>query len=134
MEEKPIEIKQVSEREIRVGENILYLRENNILDITNVGEIDEKTAIAMKEALLKLMNMVEGKVHALTDLNKAGKTTPQARNIFRGLAEHEKAGKVAQVGMHPVARVLGAFVMGVSKKKDFRFFKTREQALVWLKQ
>ena len=122
------------DREIWVGENRLYLGEDNILDITNVGEIDEKTAIAMKEALLKLMNMVEGKVHALTDLNKAGKTTPQARKIFQGLAEHEKAGKVAQVGMHPVARVLGSFVMGVSKKKDFRFFKTREEALAWLKQ
>ena len=134
MEEKEVEVRQVSEREIWVGESRFFLGEDNILDITNVGEIDEKTAIAMKEALLKLMNMVEGKVHTLTDLNKAGKTTPQARNIFQGLAEHEKAGKVAQVGMHPVARVLGSFVMGVSKKKDFRFFKTREEALAWLKE
>lgn len=122
------------DREIWVGENRLYLGEDNILDITNIGEIDEKTAIAMKEAVLKLMNMVEGKVHTLTDLNKAGKTTPEARKIFQELAEYEKQGKTVLFGMHPVARVLASFVMGVSKKEDMRFFKTKEEALAWLKE
>ena len=134
MEEKPFEIRQVSEREIWLGENRLHLGEDNILDIINVGEIDEKTAIAMEEAVLKLMNMVEGKVHTLTDLNKAGKTTPKARKIFQELAEHEKQGKNAFFGMHPVARVLASFFMGPSKKKDMRFFKSKDEALVWLKE
>ncbi len=122
------------DREIWVGENRLYLGEDNILDITNVGEIDEKMAIAMKEAVLKLMNVVEGKVHTLTDLNKAGKTTPQARKVFKELAEYEKQGKNAFWGMSPVARVLASFFMGITKKKDVRFFKTREEALAWFKK
>ena len=122
------------DREIRVGENRLYLGENNILYITNIGEIDEKTAIAIKEAVLNVANMVEGKVHTLTDLNKAGKTSPEARKVFKELAEQEKQGKVALFGMHPVARVLASFFMGISKKKDMRFFKTKEEALAWLKE
>jgi len=134
MEEKVVEIKQVSEREIWVGENRLYLEEDNVLFVTNTGEIDEKIAIEIKEAVLKLMNMVEGKVHTLTDLNKAGKATPQARKVFQELAEHKKQGKNAFYGMHPVARVLAAFFMGMSKKKDMGFFKTKEQALAWLKE
>ena len=134
MEEKVVEIKQVSEREIWVGENRLYLGEDNVLCITNTGEIDEKIAIEIKEAVLKLMNMVEGKVHTLTDLNKAGKTTSQARKVFQELAEHEKQGKNAFYGMHPVARVLASFFMGASKKKAMRFFKTKEEALAWLKE
>ncbi len=134
MEEKPIEIKQVSEREIWVGENKLYLGEDNILDITNVGEIDEKTAIAMKEALLKLMNMVEGKVHTLTDLNKAGKQSLKARKIKQEISESSKTGKLAVFGSHPVARVIASFIMGVTRKKDMRFFKTEEEAIVWLKE
>jgi len=121
-------------REIWVGENRLYLGEDNILYITNIGEIDEKTAIAMGEAVLKLVNMVEGKVCTLTDLNKAGKTSPEARKVFKELAEHEKQGKNAFFGIHPVAGVLASFFMGITKKKDMRFFKTKEEALVWLKE
>ena len=121
-------------REIHIGKNTLYLTEDNILCITNIGEIDEKTAIAMKEAVHSLMNRVEGKVHTLTDLNKARKISPEARKVFKELAEHEKQGKNAFFGMHPVARVLTAFFMGLSPKKDMRFFKTKEEALAWLKE
>ena len=39
MEEKA-EIKQVSEREIWIGENKLYLDEDNIYYIVTVGDID----------------------------------------------------------------------------------------------
>ena len=122
------------DREIWVGENRLYLDEDNILYVTNIGEIDEKIAIEIKETVFKLMNMVEGKVHTLTDLNRAGKSTSQARKVFQELAEHEKQGKNAFYGMHPVARVLASFFMGASKKKGMRFFKTKEKALAWLKE
>jgi len=125
---------EIKDRKIRVGENRLYLGEDNILYITNIGEIDEETAIAIRDAVLKLMNMVKGKVHTLTDLNKAGKASPEARKIFNELAEHEKQGKNAFFGMHPVARVITSFFIGVSKKKDMRFFKTKEEALAWLKE
>ena len=122
------------DREIWVGKNRLYLGEDNIVYVTNVGAVDEKMAITIKEAVLKLMNMVEGKVHTLTDLNRAGKTLPAARKVFQELADHEKQGKNAFFGMHPVARVLAYFFMGMSKKKDMRFFKTKEEALAWLKE
>jgi len=122
------------DREIWVGGNRIYLGEDNILDIINVGEIDEKTAIAIKEAIQKLMNMVEGTVHTLTDLTRAGKTTPEARKVFNTLIEHGIQGKTAYLGMNPVARVLAYFVMGSSRKEDMRFFKTREEALAWLKE
>ena len=112
----------------------MYLDDNNILNITNIGEIDEKIAIKMKEAVRKLTNMVDGKVHTLTDLNKAGKTTSKARKIFQELANQGGPGKTALFGMHPVARVLASFVMGASKREDMRFFKTKEEALAWLKE
>ena len=122
------------DREIWVGKNRLYLGEDNIIHVANVGEVDEKMAIAIKEAVLKLMNMVKGKVHTLTDLNRAGKTLPAARKVFQELADHEKQGESAFFGMHSVARVLASFVMGTIKKKDMRFFKTKEKALAWLKE
>ena len=122
------------DREIWVGENRLYLGEDNILCFANVGEHDEKIAIGCKEAILKLFNMVDGKVHGLIDLSKAGKQSPEARKIWKEISELEKTGKVALFGMHPVARVIASFVMGVSRKKDMRFFKTKKEALAWVKK
>ena len=122
------------EREIWVGENRYYLGEDNILYITPVGEFDEEIALAVKEVMLKFFNMVEGKTNLLVDLNKAGKHSSEARKIVKEFTEHEKAGKVAVFGLHPVARVLASFIMGISQKKDMRFFKTKEEALAWLKE
>ena len=90
MEEKPVEIRQVSEREILVGENKLYLGKDNIIYSTIVGEIDSEIAIALDEATLKLMNMVEGKVNVLTDNNNAGTPSSEARKIMQEFILHEK--------------------------------------------
>ena len=122
------------DREIWIGENRMYLGEDNILYVTVVGDIDEKTAIAMKEADRKFKNLAEEKFDVLGDLNKAGKPSPEARNIWKGMTEDDKTGKVALFGLHPVARVIASFFMGLSRKKDMRFFKTKEEALAWLKE
>ena len=122
------------DREIWVGENRLYLGEDNTLHISDVGKVDEKIAILGKNAAFKLISMVEGKVNVFIDINQAGKQSPEARKIWKEFSEHEKFGKIALFGMHPVARVLASFVMGTTKKKDLRFFKTKEKALAWLKE
>ncbi len=122
------------DREIWVGESRTYLGEDNVLYTTVVGEVDENAAIAIREGHLKFMSMVEGKVNSLVDLNKAGKQPPKARKIGIEMFEHERIGKVALFGLHPVARVIASFVMGVTRKKDIRFFKTREEALAWFKE
>jgi len=122
------------EREIWVGENRIYLGEDNMLSLTILGEVDEEIEIGINEACLKLMNMVEGRVNTLIDLNKAGKTSLGARKRQVEISGHEKTGKVALFGLHPVARVVASFFMGISQKKDVRFFKTREEALAWLKE
>ncbi len=122
------------DREIWVGKNKLYLGEDNITYFVLVGEHDENMASACGEAFLKLINMGEGKVNALGDLNKIEKQSPEARKIWKEVSEPEKVGKLALFGMHPVARVIASFVIGTTKKKDMRFFKTKEEALAWLKE
>jgi len=134
MEEKEAEVRQVSEREIWVGESRFCLGEDDILYETIVGKQDEKTVIAALEYHNKFKNMVEGKMKMLLDINKAGQVSSGARKIGKETFEDEKVGKVAFVGFHPVARVIASFVMGVTRKKDMRFFKTKEEALAWLKE
>ena len=121
-------------REIWVGENRLYLGEDNILYVTLVGEQDEKTPIVLKEAIDKTKNIVEGRVNVLIDLNKAGRPSSRGRKAGQEVLEDERIGKVAFCGLHPVARVIASFIMGVTRKKDMRFFKTEKEALAWLKE
>lgn len=125
---------QEKEREIRAGENRIYLGEDNILYFINVGEIDEKTAQEGVEAMAKAASMGEGTVNYFIDLNKAGKTTPEARRILKEYTEKYVKGKLAFWGLHPVARVLASFFMGITRKENMRFFKTKEEALAWLKE
>jgi len=122
------------DREAWIGENYTCLSADNIMYTTIVGEVDKSIAITIREAHLKFMNMVDGKVDSLVDLNKAGKQPPESRRIGVEMFEHEGMGKVALYGLHPVARVIASFVTGVTKKEDVRFFKTKEEALAWLKE
>jgi hypothetical protein len=132
--EQEVKIEQVSEREFWVGGDTLYLGEDNIFYVTSVGEANEKKAIAIKDVFLRLLNVAEGELNLLIDINKAAKHSSEARKVWQELSEHKKFRKIALFGLHPVARVLAYFVMGVSKKKDLRFFKTKEGALAWLKE
>ncbi|MFH1347696.1 MAG: STAS/SEC14 domain-containing protein [Candidatus Margulisiibacteriota bacterium] len=124
---------EAKNREIRAGKNTIYLDEDNILHFINVGEIDEEIARQSADAMGKVAAMGKGTVNYLIDLNKGGKTTPEARKILREYTESQVKGKLAFWGLHPVARVLASFFMGIAKKKDMRFFKTEEEALKWLK-
>lgn len=121
------------DNEIKIGENKLYLGEKNILYETIIGDITDEVAIATRDATYKLMDDVDGKLNVLIDINKTGKPSKKARNIFKEFLDHERWGKVAIFGMHPVARMVATFGIGVSHKQDVRFFKTKEEALVWLK-
>ena len=121
------------EREIWIGKNRLFLSKGNILVYTLNGEINKEIVIAMNEAALELADLVEGRVNVFVDLNNAGKSSPEARKIGSEYLSNEKYGKIAYFGLHPVARVLTSFFMGISKKKDMRYFKTKEEALAWLK-
>ncbi len=122
------------EREIMLGKNRIYLGEDDIFYLTLVGDIDEKMALEFKEVIFEL-NRRFGKKrrNSVIDINKAGNVSSEARRVFRELSEDDEigSGKAAIFGMHPVARVIASFFIG-SRDKNQRFFKTREEAMVWL--
>jgi len=134
MEEKSVELKHVSEREIWVGENRFYLGENDILYETIVGQADDEMGMFMEEATDKLKKKAGRQVDVLIDVNRAGKPSPKTRARAKKTFEDEGIGKVAIFGVNPVGRVISSFVIGVTKKKDLRLFKSKEDALAWLKE
>jgi hypothetical protein len=120
--------------EIWVGKSRFYLGEDNIIYAYPVGEIDEKTAYTIKKSIINLAKLADGKANSLVDLNRLGRPSMKARRIGKKALEHEKVGKLAFYGLHPVAKMLASFVMGVTKNKEMRLFETREEALAWLKE
>jgi hypothetical protein len=134
MEEKPVEIKQISEREIWAGESRFYLGEDDIMYVEISGNYDLKVAFELRTAFLKLLHGVEGRVNLIVDSSRGGKPSQDARKVFAEMMEDERCGKIAVVGMNPVARVIASFVLGSSKNKNTKIFKTKEEALAWVKE
>jgi hypothetical protein len=125
------------DREIWIGENRLYFGEDDIIYITIVGEIDDKKASEIKMAILEFNRSFGKKIRkSLTDITMARKVSYKARRIFKELSEDDEigGGKGAIFGLHPVARVLASFFIGGPKNQDQRFFKSKKEALAWLKE
>jgi hypothetical protein len=126
-----IEFRQINDKEFWIAENHTFL-ENNIIYVIAIGLQTDEIALEHLKVHKILVNQVQGKVNYLIDLNKAGKSTPNARKVWQKVSEDPDTNKVALFGIHPVARVLASFVMSVSNKKDMLFFKTKEDGLKWL--
>ena len=122
------------DREIWVGENRFYLVEDDIMYVETSGNYDLKGSFELRDAFLKLLHDVEGKVNIIVDNSRGGKPSQEARKVFAVMMEDERCGKIAVVGLNPVARVIASFVLGSSKNKNTKIFKTKEEALAWVKE
>ena len=129
-----VELEQISDNEFQIGENIIQVRNDNILYIEAVGEQTDEFADVIRTQYKRIYSLFPGKVKQLVNLNKSGKSSPAAREMYREMGKDELTEKVAVYGAHPVARVLAAFVIGVSGIKNTRFFYTKEDALAWLRE
>jgi len=127
------ELQQISEKEFRVGNNKVFLLEDDIIYIEAYGEQTDEIAFAHLNHNEILVKQLSGKINYLVNLNDAGKSSPKARRIWQELSEAETTNKTALFGMHPVAKLLASFVIGVTKRKNMRFLNSREEAVNWLK-
>ena len=125
-------IQELSDSGIWVGENKVTLLNRNIVHVVAIGLQSDATAFALNDINYKLFASTTGTIHFLIDLNLAGKNSQEARKQWTKISEESRTGKIALFGLHPVARVLASFVIGVSSNKEMRFFNTRDDALKWL--
>lgn len=116
-----------------IGHGKVFIDEDNIIHAIPVGDIDGVTATAFVTVIRQHMNAMGKKSLGMVDLNKCGKQSAEARKIFKTLNDSENVGKLALLGVHPVAKVLANFAMAVSKNRSIHFFSTEEEALAWLK-
>lgn len=112
--------------------NKISLINKNLIEVIACGDVTIKEALLTKEAYLKLLAEANEDIAVLIDLNKAGKSTPEARKIWKEMGDHDKNRKVAFIGLNTVARVIASFTITFSENKNMKFFATREEALKWL--
>ncbi|MDD5528659.1 MAG: STAS/SEC14 domain-containing protein [bacterium] len=122
------------EREILIGKHTVCLGEDNILYITIVGDIDEEKIEILFETISKLLEMGKGKVSVLVNISKAKKPSVKTRNHIAQFHTNKKVGQIAIFGLTPVAKVMSAFAVGITKKRNIKFFDTKESALAWLNE
>jgi len=120
------------ENKIRLGEDGFYSAKDNIIYVTIVGQIDDVKSTKLQEILEKFLKRVKKKVNVLIDTNNIKDASSNARKEFQSAITNEKIGKIAFFGLNPVAKVIASFVMGISKRKNMRFFNSKEKALNWL--
>ena len=127
-----VEIINISDKEIWVGENRTFLIHDNIIHVISAGKQTGEKAKAHRAVCHELATWIDGKVNYLIDLNNCSKNEPEARLIWSQISEEENTNKVALFGIHPVARVIASFVMGITNRNNQRFFRTKEEAILWL--
>ena len=130
--ENPVDIVQISEKEYLVAKNKVVIQDKNIVFIEAHGGQTDEIAKAHLELNKTITCILNGNVKLLIDLNDAGKSSTEARKIWQKIAEFKSTKKVALFGMHPVAKVLASFVIGVTSNKNILFFSRKDKALDWL--
>jgi hypothetical protein len=120
-------------KEISVGKSKLFLRDDDILTIVVVGDINATIAEGICEAARKLKEgiRISDDAKILVDNTLSGKQSPEARRIFE-FQTKEGQDTVAIFGLHPVARVLASFFIKTFSKGKSRFFSSQEEAVNWL--
>ncbi|MBN1791175.1 MAG: hypothetical protein JW830_11800 [Bacteroidales bacterium] len=127
--------RQVGEREYLVGETRAMLLDDHIIKIEIIGPQPTEDAYALYNATRKLEKLVNGKVSYLIDLNRAGKNSSEASRLWKRATEEKNVYKVAQFGLHPVAKVLASFVNSLnSNNHNIRFFSSMEEGLQWIQE
>lgn len=124
---------QFCKNEIRIGSDVLELRENNIIRATVVGKQTMELAFEIKKACRQLTGRIEGEYHYLLDLNRSGNNVPVVREVWKHLCTEERVGKVAAFGQNKVAEVVANFVIGSCREQNMSFFLTEKEALDWIK-
>jgi hypothetical protein len=105
---------------------------NNILILVGRGGYDKQLATLVRDAILDVLDSSSVKINILADFNEAGKSSSEARDIWRGLAAHKNIGKIACIGGHPLARILAVFILKLTQNGRFRFYSKTEEAMNWL--
>lgn len=109
--------------------------EHGVLFVKTLAMLEKKD---VDEMIPKIAEVFDGKEHRyiLGDLseNPTGLLSKGARTAFKENAENLVVEKIAILGANPSIRMIAKIALTIMGKADIaKFFKTRDEAIVWLK-
>jgi len=117
---------------------VSYDEENDVLFLKVLGAMDDET---LRELLPRYQKLLEGKPrrYVLVDMSESAQfdtsiMTKEMRDTYKVMINQMEAEKSAIFGITPALRMVAKIALAVTSKSDItRFFKTKEEALAWLK-
>ena len=109
-----------------IESNIIYIAEQ--IDIT-----DESGAECSRQVIEKAKKLKNDKF-LLIDLTDSEMPPPKARKAYKKMVQVGKFKKIAIFGAITSLRVMAKFITRAGGLSNLDFFKTKEEALVWLKK
>lgn len=115
------------------------LLEGGILHIVVEGDqMEEDVAFASSESDRLLRENDINEIRYLVDFSAAGRIDPSARHALKDrLKNVESRGKIkyAIVGLSKaLVNLISLYVRAIHTESEYRFFKTRNEALGWLRE
>lgn len=106
------------------------------LSVVLFGDDDAETASQFVDAVQSILdNHPNTKFDGMVDLARAGTSSKEATRIFASLMESEQIRKVAFINVSDIPKIFAELAIKFAKRGDsFRFFDTKEDALIWLTQ
>ncbi|NLI97720.1 STAS/SEC14 domain-containing protein [bacterium] len=112
--------------------------ENDILYLKILGLMDDE---ALRELIPRYQKLLEGRKrrYVLVDMSEspqfgASIMTREMRDTYREMINLMEADKSAIFGATPALRMVARIAIAVTGKSEIaHFFKTKEEALAWLK-
>ena len=119
----------------KLNYKIWFDEEQGVLIVKTLAMLEKAD---VDEIIPKVAEYLDGKEHRyiLGDLseNPTGLLSKGARTAFKENADNLKVEKIAIIGANPSIRMIAKIALTIMGKSDIaKFFKTREEAISWLK-
>lgn len=118
---------------------VSYDDQNEVLYLKILGLMDGE---ALHELLPRFQALLEGRPrrYVLVDMSESAQAdasimTREMRNSYKELMNRMDADKSAIFGASPALRMIAKIALAVTRRSNItQFFKTKEEALAWLKE
>ncbi len=106
---------------------------DNIVSYVMNTAVDTNEAVRLSTVGKECLNDGEAQ-YVLIDLRQSTQFSSEARKIWTEFLQNEKIKKTALFGGNMFVKTLATIVIAATGKKDIRFFNTKEEALMWIKE
>ena len=123
---------------MRMGSNKVFLNKHGFIEIIYIGNQTAETIDAISEAGQKLASKLRQEkkpILALANMEKIGLINIGARRRAAAYLKTKDYNKIACFGANTFVRTVGNIVVdAVHKSRNVKFFTTRSEAVVWLRE